>query len=70
MLYMGRFDTEIEIILQTNLQECLRYYQLIGPDEDESSLLEYTNKLTRKHIEEKVQYFPNTQRGIDFWIIT
>ena len=70
MLSMGCFDTKIDLYMYQSLRECLRYCQLIGPDDDEVSLLEYTKILTRRYIEEQVQYFPNTQRVIDYWIIT
>ena len=70
MLSMGCFDTEIDLCMHQSLRECLRYCKLIGTDDDEVSLLEYTKVLTRRYIEEQVQYFPNTQRVIDYWIIT
>ena len=50
--------------------QCLIYCHLVGPDEDEVSIIEYTNKLTIRYIEYQVQYFPNTQRVIDFWVVT
>ena len=36
---------------------------------DNESLKSYANALTRKWIETQVQYFPNAQRVIDYWII-
>ena len=70
ILLMGCFDTEINVCLHPSLRDCLRHCKLIGTNNDEVSLLEYTEILTRRFIEEKVQYFPNTQRVIDYWIIT
>ena len=70
MLSEGHFETEIDLLLHPSVKECLRYCKLIGPHDDEDSLIEYANNLTRKYIEEQVQFFPNTQRVIDYWIIT
>ena len=70
MLSIGYFEKEIGIKLQTNLLERIRYCHFIVPHEDKASLLKCTNKLTLRYIEEQVQYFPNTKRVIDFWIIT
>ena len=53
-----------------SMGQYLIYCHLVGPDEDEVSIIEYTNKLTIRYIEYQVQYFPNTQRVIDFWVVT
>ena len=70
LLSEGEFETEIDILLHNSLRESFRYCKLIGPNDDEESLKHYANQLTKRYIEEQVQYFPNTQRVIDFWIIT
>ena len=70
MLSMGKFETEIDLITHQDLRGSLKYCHLIGNNTDEESLLQYANDLTRKWIIEQVQYFPNSQRVIDFWIIT
>ena len=70
MSTLNNAETEIDFLLQRGLRESLRYCKLIGPNNDEASLIEYANTLTRRYIVEQVQYFPNTQRVIDFWIIT
>ena len=70
MLSMGRFETEIDLIMHRSIRECLRYCGLIGERNDEESLTEYANTLTREFIIEQVQYYPCSQRVIDFYIIT
>ena len=70
MLSMGRFETEIDLIIHPTMRECLRYCKLIGNDNDTDALQEYANNLTRRYVEEQVQFFPNTQRVIDYWIVT
>jgi hypothetical protein len=42
---------------------------LIGHNDDDESLQNYTEVLTKRFIQELMQYFPNAQRVIDFWII-
>ena len=43
---------------------------MIGPSDDENCLKRDTELLMRRFIEEQIQYFPNSQRVIDFWIIS
>ena len=65
----GQFETEINPILHENQIECFRYCKLIGPNNDEDSLIVYVIKLTLRYTKYQVQYFPNTLRLIYFWII-
>ena len=51
--------------MHENLREYLRYCKLIGEKNDERALKVYANSLTKKYIEEQVQFFPNTKRVID-----
>ena len=70
ILSEGQFETDINLILHENIRECFRCCKLIGPNKDEDSLIGYSNELFWNYIIEQVQYFPNTQRVIDFWVIT
>ena len=70
MLSMGHFETEVSILMHENLRECLRYCKLIGERNDEESLKSYADILTKRYIIEQVQYFPNSKRVIDHWIVT
>ena len=53
-----------------SIRESLMYCRLIRPENKNSSLEAYGNNLIQSFIEEQVQYFSNSQRVIDFWIIT
>ena len=66
---MGRFATETDLLLHGSLRDSFKYCHLIGENTDDESLKLYTEQLTKKYIVEQVQYFPNSQRAIDFWII-
>ena len=70
LLSMGRFETEVDIFLHPTMKDCFRYCGLIGDSDDEESLQEYVNDLTKKFIVDQMQYFPNSKKVIDFWIIT
>ena len=70
MLSMGRFETEVDILMHESLRECLRYCKLIGESDDDESLKSYADNLTKQYIIEQVQYFPNSKKVIDHWIIT
>ena len=70
LLSMGHFDTEVDLTLHQNLRESFRYAKLIGPQNDEESLQQYSNELLKKFIESQMIYFPNSKRVIDSWIVT
>ena len=70
MLSMGRFETELDLTMHPSILECLRSCGLVGSNNDADSLKHYSNELLYQFIIEQVQYFPNSQRVIDFWIIT
>ena len=70
MLSMGRFETEIDLNMHQSILKCLRSCGLVGSNNDTDSLKGYADELLCKFIIEQVQYFPNSQRVIDFWIIT
>lgn len=69
MLSMGRFSTEFDISVSDTIRECLRKCKLIGTETDNESLRKYARKLLRRYIEEQLQYYPNSQRVLDSWII-
>ena len=70
MLSMGRFETEIDLNMHQSILKCLRSCGLVGSNNDTDSLKHYADEFLRKFIIEQVQYFPNLQRVIDYWIIT
>ena len=70
LLSMGQFETEIDITLQTSLRDSLRYTKLIGPLDDENSLIQYSRKLLKRFIEEQLIYFPNSMNVMSQWILT
>ena len=70
MLSEGQFGTDTEITLHEIIKECFRYCKIIEPNNNEYSLIGYANQLNQRYIIEQVQKFLNTQRVIDFCIIT
>ena len=70
MLSMGRFETEINLIMHQTIREYIQYCSLIGIRDDEDSLIEYAYSLTRNYIIEEVQYYSNSRRVVDLWVIT
>ena len=67
---MRQFEREFDLLLHTNLRESFRYAKLIGPLNDTDSLMEYSNQLLRKFIEEQLVYFPNSTRVLGNWIVS
>ena len=47
MLSLGKFDTELDLLLHPSLRESLRTCHLIGPSDKIEDLQEYSNKLCR-----------------------
>ena len=69
MLSMGEYETEIDLLKHVSLRECFRCAKLIGPGNTEDELEYYASKLTKDYIVEQLQYFPNSQKILDSWII-
>ena len=59
ILSVGRFLTEVGLLLHGIIRESPRYFSLIGPENENESLETYTNHLIQSFIDEQVQYFPN-----------
>ena len=68
LLSLGRFSTEIDLIQQSSLRASFRYAKLIGLNNDNQSLGQYSNSIFVKFIEEQLIYFPNSRSLIDSWI--
>lgn len=69
LLSMGRFDTELDLLLHTNVKDCFRYAKLIGDNDDSTSLEKYSNGLMNLYVKEQLCYYPNGQGTIDSWIV-
>jgi len=70
LLSLGEFETEIDLILHENLRESFRYAKLIGLENDEASLKEYSSHLLKRYIEEQLIFFPNSIKVLSQWIVT
>ena len=68
LLSFGRFATEIDLIQHSSLRKAFRYAKLIGMNEDDESLLKYSDQLFTRYIEEQLIFFPNSRQIIDTWI--
>ena len=51
------------------MRDNLREAKLIGPEDDEESLSQYSNNLFNRFVKEQLQFYPNGQRIIDSWLI-
>ena len=69
LLSMGRFTTEIDLILHPTIREALRYGKLIGSSNEPDDLQHYSNQLLYRWIDEQLQYFPNSRRVLAEWIV-
>ena len=69
LLSLGRFETEIDLILHPTIRESFRYAKLIGSGENEDELLSYSYRLSEKFIEKQLRYFPNSMRVLDSYIV-
>ena len=66
---MGRFQTERQYLLKGTLRECLREAKLIGINDDEESLIYYSNKIMNLFVRKKIKFVPNGMRVIDHFIV-
>ena len=60
----------MDLILHENLCESFRYAKLIGENNDEESLHEYSNQLLKRYIEEQLVFFPNSMKVLSQLIVT
>ena len=70
LLSLGLYKTEIDPIQHGSLRESFRYAKLIGPENDDVSLQNYSDRAFVIFIEEKLIYFPNSRSIIYLWITT
>ena len=69
ILSMGKYDTEIDALTHPSFRDCFKEVQLIGEDEDEYSLKQYVNDLTKSYIESQVVYYPNSMKKSETYIV-
>ena len=69
LLSMGQFDTEYDLLMHPSLRDCLRYAKLIGDNNDEESLRQYSTNLQLKYFTTQLKNFPNSMRQLDSFII-
>ena len=69
LLSMGRFETEVDLTLHESLRASLRYAKLIGPENDEESLKQYSKDLLQKYVVEQCVQFPNSMRQLATFIV-
>ena len=69
LLSLGRFETEIDLMMHPIVRECFRYAKLIGPADDEESLQSYSYKLSELFIKVQLRYFPNSMRVLQQYIV-
>jgi hypothetical protein len=70
LLSLGKFDTEIDLLLQPSLRMSFRYAKLIGPSDDANDLQAYSDALLKLFIKEQIKFYPRSLRVLDDWIIT
>ena len=68
LLSLGRFQTEIDLNQHTSLRNAFRYAKLIGLNNDEESLRQYSDQLFVRFVEEQLIFSPNSRQIIDPWI--
>jgi predicted GIY-YIG superfamily endonuclease len=69
LISMGRFSTEIDLMTHGSIKKSFQHAKLIGNEDTEDKLVEYSNDLLKKYITEQVRYFPNSIKTIDAFII-
>ena len=67
LLSLGLYKTEIDPIQHGSLRESFRYAKLIGPENDDEYLQNYSDRVFVLFIEEQLIYFPNSRSIIDSW---
>ena len=69
LLSMGRLSTYIRLKLQGKIRYCFRHEKLIGPDDDITSLQNYSYEICARYIKEQLRYFLNAIQTLDKFIV-
>ena len=68
LLSLGHYKTEIDLLQHGSLRESFCYAKFIGPENDDESLQNYSDRFFVLFIEEQLIYFPNSRSIINSWI--
>ena len=60
LLSLGKYNTEIDVLVHPTIRDSIRYVGLIGDATDEDSLKQYSAKLLDKYIREQLVHYPNS----------
>ena len=60
ILSIGEYNNEIDALTQQTTHKYIQHVGLIRENEDEESLKQYSQKLTRKYIEEQLVFLTNS----------
>ena len=66
---MGRLSIDIKLKLHSTIRDCFRHAKLIGPDDDITSLENYSYEICARYIKEKLRYFPDAMKTLDTFIV-
>lgn len=69
LLSLGRYRTEMDLIHHPTLRDSFRYAKLIGSENDEESLKEYSDELFVLFVEEQMIFMSQSRSIIDDWIL-
>ena len=69
LLSMGSYVCERDAFDHASMLECFRATKLIGPENDDASLRQYVDALTRRYIHEQVVYLPISLITAQHWIM-
>lgn len=58
LLTLGKYDTEKDVLLKPSMRECFREARLVGPSDDEESLLADVGNILRRYIMEQLIFSP------------
>ena len=61
LLSLGHYKTEIDLLQHVSLRESFCYAKFIGPENDDESLQNYSDRFFVLFIEEQLIYFPNSR---------
>ena len=60
---------EIKLELHGTIIDCFRHAKLIGPDDEITSLENYSYEICARYIKEQLSYFPNAMQTIYTFIV-
>lgn len=69
ILSLGNYKTEIDALSHPSFRECFKMVDLIGVNDDEESLIQYSRNVSKSFFKEQLVFYPNPMFKTESFIV-